>query len=499
MMVAALLALALAFTLAQETANWPQFRGPNGSGIAAEGASPPIEFGPQQLGPKQRLLWKQEVPAGHSSMAVWGDRIFLGAVGTSAAEPGAAGAPAQKLELLCLSRKTGAILWRRGAPATQFEKTHQVSNPATATPAVDGERVYAYFSSFGLIAFTHAGDAAWSLPLSMPRTVHGSGASPIVAGGRVILNHDGIQGGYLLAVDKATGKEAWRQAYPEPGGRRESYSTPIIWHDQVVLHRAGVVDAYDLATGKARWSLQTVTSGLSSPVASNDMIFAQTWNLLGEDDQRATLPDFATLLKQYDKNGDGAIGEAEFPADLPMTLRRGMEKIPTSQNYVGFRSVDRNRDGVIQKEEWDAFLIAAAARVKDHGLLALKPDGSSAQIVWREDTSIPEVPSPLLYKNRLFLVRNGGVVTCLEASTGKLIFRARTGATGGYFASPVEAAGRLYLVSGDGVVTIIDAAKDKLEVLAHNELGEDVYSTPAIVGNTLYVRTAKSLFAFGER
>ncbi len=470
--------------LAQDPANWPQFRGPNGSGVASGDAAPPVEFGP-----KQHLLWKQSLPPGHSSPSVWGERIFL-----TTFDP-----QSQKLELLCLSRKTGAILWRHGAPAEQIEKTHQVSNPATATPAVDGERVYAYFSSFGLMAFNHAGESAWNLSLPMPRTSHGSGASPILAGDLVIVNHDGIQGGYLLAVDRRTGKEVWKQAYPAPGGRRESYSTPILWHDQIVLHRAGVVDAYDAATGQPRWSLATATSGLSTPVASGDTIFAQTWNVLGEDDQRGALPDFATLLKKYDKDGDGAINESEFPSDLLLTVRPGLEKVPDSQNYLSFRSVDRNRDGLIQKDEWEAMLAQAASMTKDHGLLALRPDGETAKIVWREYTSIPEVPSPLLYKNRLFLMRNGGVLSCLDAATGRVIYRARTGATGPYYASPVEADGRLYVVSGDGVVTVIAADKDRLEVLAHNELGEDVYSSPAIAGKAIYVRTARSLFAFGER
>src|SRR5580658_6584563 len=101
-------------------ANWPQFRGPNASGVAAAGAAPPVEFG------KQHLLWKQAVPEGHSSPAVWGERILL-----TAFDPAS-----QKLELLCLSRKTGAIQWRHAATTEQIEQTHVVSNPATATPAV---------------------------------------------------------------------------------------------------------------------------------------------------------------------------------------------------------------------------------------------------------------------------------------------------------------------------------------------------------------------------
>src|ERR1022692_1876766 len=100
---------------AQDPVNWPQFRGPNASGVAAAGAAPPLEFGPSQPAGKQHLLWKQAVPAGHSSPAIWGERIFL-----TSFDP-----QSNKLELLCLSRKTGAILWRHEAPAPQIEKTHE--------------------------------------------------------------------------------------------------------------------------------------------------------------------------------------------------------------------------------------------------------------------------------------------------------------------------------------------------------------------------------------
>src|SRR6185369_10308775 len=180
--------------------------------------------------------------------------------------------------------------------------------PATATPAVDHDRVYAYFSSFGVMAFDHAGASKWTAPLTMPKTHHGSGASPILAGDFVIVNHDAMQG-YLLALDRRTGKEVWKQPYPVERGRVESYSTPVVWHDQLVLHRAGVIEAYSIATGERRWKLAENTSGASTPTVSADIVFANTWNVLGEEDQRTTLPDFAALLKQYDKNADGALSE----------------------------------------------------------------------------------------------------------------------------------------------------------------------------------------------
>src|SRR5262245_25547839 len=108
--------------MGQDKSNWPQFRGPNSSGIAASDSALPIEFGPNR-----RVLWKQPLPPGHSSPALWGDRIFLTSFDKKTS----------KLEVLCLARKNGDILWRRPIAAEKIEKTHAVSNPANATPAVD--------------------------------------------------------------------------------------------------------------------------------------------------------------------------------------------------------------------------------------------------------------------------------------------------------------------------------------------------------------------------
>src|SRR6516162_2316744 len=142
-----MLALILALLTA---ADWPQFRGPNASGVASSDATPPVEL--------KQPRWKQPLPVGHSSPAVWNDRIFLTAFDGS-----------KKLELLCLGATDGRILWRHGITVNEVEETHVVSNPATATPLVDADRVYVYFSSYGLKAFTHSGDLVWDLPLPMPK------------------------------------------------------------------------------------------------------------------------------------------------------------------------------------------------------------------------------------------------------------------------------------------------------------------------------------------
>jgi outer membrane protein assembly factor BamB len=467
-----------------QDAGWPQFRGPNASGLAASDAAPPVEFSASK-----GLLWKRALPVGHSSPVVWGDRIFLNSF-----EPGS-----KKLELICVSAKDGSILWRRGAVPEEIEETHVVSNPATASPVVDRDRVYTYFSSYGVMAFDHAGASRWTLPLAMPKTHHGSGASPILAGDLLIINHDAMSGGYLLAVDRRSGKEVWKQVYPVVKGRVESYSTPIVRGEQLILHRAGVIEAYDTATGARQWSMEENTSGASTAVEAGETIYVSTWNVLGEEDQRATLPDFATLVKQYDKNHDGSITENEFPEDLRYTARPEIESIPHSQNFVSFKNVDRNKDGVLQESEWEAFRTRISTTAQDHGILAIRPQGDTPKVIWRENTAIPEVPSPLLFQGRLYLVRNGGVATCLDAETGKVIFRSRVGAPGAYYASPVEAAGRVYLASSEGIVTVLATGKDDLQVLARNELDEDIVATPAIAGKVIYIRTLGNLYAFGQR
>ena len=143
-----------------------------------------------------------------------------------------------------------------------------------------------------------------------------------------------------------------------------------------------------------------------------------------------------------------------------------------------------------------------AALKTEHGLLAVRRGGSgdvtATHVAWSEKTAIPEVPTPLAYQNRIYLVRNGGILTCLDAATGTLVYRARVGAPGPYFSSPVAANGRVIVASGDGVISVLGTG-DHLEVLGTNDLGDQIFATPAVVGGVLYVRTASTLFAFAQR
>ena len=192
-------------------ANWPQFRGPGASAVAPDG-EPPIHFGPSS-----NVLWKVAFPAGNSSPVIWGDRLFL----TAFDKP--------RLQTLCLNRHDGKTLWTGSVTPDKIEPVNRTSTPTAPTPVTDGERVYVYFGSFGLLAYDFEGREQWRLPLPPPVVDFGTGTSPILVGDLLILTRDQDLGSELLALDKRTGKTRWRVARPE---FRRGFATPFVWqHD----------------------------------------------------------------------------------------------------------------------------------------------------------------------------------------------------------------------------------------------------------------------------
>ena len=96
------------------------------------------------------------------------------------------------------------------------------------------------------------------------------------------------------------------------------------------------------------------------------------------------------------------------------------------------------------------------------------------------------------------MVASGGILTAVEAATGKLLYRSRVNAPGAYYASPVAAAGKVFIASSEGVVTVVNAGPD-LKILSSNDFGERIFGTPALVGSRIYVRSSSALWAFGEK
>jgi outer membrane protein assembly factor BamB len=471
---------------------WPQFRGPTGAGISPS-ARPPISFGVRDA------VWATEVPPGHSSPCVWGNRIFL----TTFAEG--------KLECRAYDRAKGTQVWAKPVEVEQLEKTHPFSNPAAPTPAADGEHVVFYFGSYGLLAYSHEGRLLWDkkLPAPVSRGNYGSGSSPVLYGDLVIQALDTDEGGSrLFAFRRATGEKAWETARPLFAC---GWSTPVVWthggKPEIVLLGSKKLVAYEPAEGKELWSaagfpLETVPS----PACDEERVYACSAGIGGRTNPKFEAFGLAELL-QFDANKDGKVQLSEVPESYRFVQRPELPEghpgrvLPFPARAI-LEGMDKNKDGVVSQEEWDQ-AIAAFEQVDTPVLMALRPgspDKSETNLVaWQLSRGIPETPSPLCYRGKVYLVRDGGLLQCLDSVSGTVLYQERLGVLGGYSASPVAADDRVYLASQSGTVTVVDARERSLKVLARNALGEKITATPALVEDKLYVRTEKHLFAFGGR
>jgi outer membrane protein assembly factor BamB len=474
---------------------WPQFRGPGGLGIGSDKAALPSEFGPGKA-----LVWKTELPQGHGSPCVWGDRIFV-----TGFDPAG-----KKIEVISVNRTDGKIVWRQTVPATEIEKFHAVSSAATSTPITDGTKVYVYIGSYGLLAYEWDGKPAWQYPMGVAKSPYGSGTSPVLAGDLVLVTRDYQPDPFLVAVRRTDGKLAWKAdlAKSTEMGPQASHASPLLWHDQIVLHRPGGVSAHALKDGARLWWLATVSSGTSTPSAGDGVLFVNAFNMMGDPAGQVELKPYSYALEKYDGNKDGKLSESEAPPnDLHFLRRAGMpDNIPGAHFTIKqmFRFIDGNKDGFVDQAEYDGvrkWFSSAPPTPAAAGLLSIRPSGNgelpATALEWAEKRSVPEITAPLAYRGRVYMVTAGGIVTCVDAKTGKVIYRGRVNAPGAYYASPVAAGGKIFLASAEGVITVLGGG-ETLEILANNDIGEPVFGTPALVGPAIYVRSSQHLWAFGK-
>lgn len=257
--------------------NWPQFRGLDQTGVI-EGFEIPTTWSADQ-----NMQWTVPNPAlGWSSPIVWGDRVFITGSTLSKSEMANrkkgggqyrthAGSEV-KLEVICLDKKNGAILWR----STAYEglskvATHGGSPYSAETPATDGERVYAYFGTMGLHAFTLDGELAWGKDLGVYEMdgEWGTATSPIVYEGYLYMQIDNEDFSTLLALEGKTGKEIWRVNRNEASNR----STPMIWRNKVrteLITQGSITRSYHPLTGDLFWQLYLEGGRSSSTPVGDD-------------------------------------------------------------------------------------------------------------------------------------------------------------------------------------------------------------------------------------
>jgi outer membrane protein assembly factor BamB len=457
--------LSVAIGVLAQDGVWPQFRGPNGSGVGT-GAGYPVEFGPGK-----NVVWKAALPYGQSSPVVVAARVYVTA------------SEGSKLLTISLDAKTGKEIWRREIGSRRQHKTYAANDPASPSPAADETGVYVFFPDFGLVAYNADGMERWRMPLGPFKNFYGMAASPILAGNTIIQVLDQQSGSSVLAVDRKSGKLKWTT---ERKGSTVGWATPMVYRPkgeppQLVVLGTTRVDGYYLDTGEPRWFLrQSSMGGLGTVVAEGDTLLLSTLSTA-----EPWIPVFDSMLKKYDKDGNGALSEAEFRDD------------PDLGGHFGW--LDTNEDHSLTVAEWNE--TRRMISIGDFGAIGLRPGAARGEIaaesvVWRFKKNLPFVAAPLVYQGVLYLVKDGGIITSLDPATGKVLKQGRSPeALGEYFSSPVAADGKLYVANSEGKITVLKAGAD-WEVLRVNAMEEEVHATPALTGGNLYVRTRGSLYCF---
>ncbi len=435
-------------------------------------ASQPL---PEDLGEGARQVWRTELPSGHSTPTIVGDRIYL----TTFAD--------DELATVAIDRHTGEQLWRQVCPAPSLELFHSTGSPAAATVASDGKAVFAFFGSYGLLCYDLDGQLLWDTPLGPFQDEFGAASSPVFADGKIILNEDHDVDSFLIAIDAATGKTVWKT--PRPGFTR-SYSTPAIWEvegrKQVVVAGALALMAYDLDTGSVIWQVRGLSRLVDgTPVIANGHVFVASWSTGGDESSRIAMEPFADALQTYDKNGDGRIAK---------------EELTTGPVLARFFRIDLNQDGALDDEEWQNH--ARVFEQAQNAAFAVRAGGrgdiTDTHVVWTYRRGLPVVPGPLVYEGVMYMVKDGGIITALDAATGDLLYRGRSGVSSTYYASPIAADGKVYLASRSGEVTVLKAGRAWQRLSSH-DLGERITATPVVCDGCLYVRTEAALYRFERK
>jgi outer membrane protein assembly factor BamB len=427
--------LVLAFVAASQLQagdNWPQFRGPDGDGLSDSRAVP------LTWSEKKNVKWKTPVHGrGWSSPVVWAGQVWL----TTATEDG------KELSAVCVDRESGRIV--HDLKLFEVEKPqfcHKFNSYASPTPVIEEGRVYVTFGSPGTACLdTKTGKVLWERRDFECNHYRGAGSSPILHRDLLIMNFDGSDHQFVVALDKKTGKTVWRvnrsidfkdlgpDGKPElEGDLRKAFATPHVamveGRPVLISQGAKATYAYEPSDGKELWRVEERTShsGGTRPVAGHGLVFVPSGWSSGQ-----------ILAIRPGKPGE---------------------------------SVDAN---------------------------AAEPSAAAGQlaVAWKSKRSVPKKPSLLLVNDLLIGIDDGGIASCYEPATGNEVWRERIG--GNYSAAPMCAEGKIYCCSEEGKTIVIEAARE-FKKLAENQLDDGLMASPAVAGKSLFLRTKSHLYRIEE-
>jgi len=406
--------------------NWPQFRGPRGDG-SSENKDLPLTWSEEQ-----NVQWKTPIHGrAWSSPVIWDAQIWL----TTATEDG------RELFAVCVDRQSGKLI--HDLKLFDVEKpqyAHPFNTYGSPTPVIEAGRVYVSFGSPGLACVdTKTGKILWTRRDLECNHYRGAGSSPILYGSLFILNFDGSDHQFIIALDKETGRTAWQKNRSvdykdlEPDGRvqtegdfRKGFATCQIatLDGRLTLLSQGskAFYGYDPLTGNELWRVEDRTShsGATRPVVGQGLVFVPTGFSIGQ----------------------------------VLAIRPG-----------------------------------APGEVLD--INATNSPPTKLQLAWKAKKNSPKKPSLLLIGDYLFGIDDGGIATCWEAKSGTVLWNERVG--GNYSASPMTVEGRIYFFNEEGKTTVVAAAPE-FKKLAENQLGDGFMASPAVSEHALFLRSRTHLY-----
>ena len=388
---------------------WPQFRGPTGLGSAVQPDSNP----PHRWSEQQNIAWKTTIPgSGWSSPVIWNDQVWL----TTSQNGG------QQVYAICIGTdgkiKHQVKLFTVATPETK----NALNSYASPSPTIEAGRVYVHFGTYGTACLdTGSGKILWKRTNLTLDHQEGPGSSIILHQDLLLFHCDGRDVQYVIALDKKTGKTAWKTKRSVDLSKvndfqRKAFSTPLVvtfqGRTQMISPAAQGCYSYDPKSGKELWKVR----------------------------------------------------------------------------YPGFSAVPRP---IIQQ--------GTTYVVTDFGkpeLWAVQLDGrgdvTNSHVRWKYKTSVSSTPSPVLINGLIYFVSDKtGIVSCVDANTGTLVWKQRIG--GKFSASPVATAQTIYFFDRDGKTTVIAKGR-QFKKIAVNQLDSGCMASPAIIGDTLYLRTDTALY-----
>ncbi len=452
--------------------DWPQFRGINGSGVSSSKSLP------TKFSFKDNVVWRSKLGDGIGSPIIASGRVFNSAMTGE-----------KTLGVFCHAAATGKLIWKKEFPTGELPRITPPNSHASSTPAADSKRVYVYFSTLGLFALdAKTGDKIWQHKLPLPAYLMdwGAGASPIIHGNRIYFCQDDDLASYVVAFDTQSGRQVWRTPRND---MLAGYSLPVVCsvkgQTDLVVAGSGKLMGYNPETGKEQWTSHSLLRTImTSPVVVNDRIFVAVQSY---GDRSRTLK--YALMQWLDTNQDGKLARAETPKEF----------------HAKFDISDKNKDHNLDQDEIEtAFQHPNNMVGGGNTIQAVRGGGrgdvTKTHLIWNIDNRAPSnLSSPLVYNDRLYVVKSGGLSSCFNALTGEKhweLTRLRT--YGDYYASPIAADGKVYLASRNGFVVVLEDGPE-LKILSKNDMDEEILATPAIADDRIFIRTRESIVCVSNK